>query len=140
MSDLETKLAELEERKRAREEKAQARILAARVADLELDEKAAEALEAAEAEHGANRVALVRLPQAFCLVKAPHRITYEKYISEPEKMMNAQRQELFVKPCLVGMTWSDFEVIRNQYPAALALAATKCLELAQGERQGLEGK
>lgn len=87
-----------------------------------------QAIDAAEREHGARRVAMVHTDCGVVIVKRPHVNTFRKF--QDRGSTDSAAQEALVRPCLVHPTVFEFERICGEQPATLQQVASAVIRLA----------
>lgn len=87
-----------------------------------------EAIDAAEREHGARKVAVVQTECGAVIVKRPHVNTFRKF--QDKGSTDSAAQEALVRPCLVYPTVFEFERICSEQPATLQQVASAVIRLA----------
>lgn len=114
---------ELERSKRREQEDLDAELDAAKRALA--DEQA---IDTAEREHGARKVAVVRTDCGVVIVKRPHVNTFRKF--QDKGSTDSAAQDALVRPCLVHPTVFEFERICGEQPATLGQVASAVIRLA----------
>ena len=141
---LEERLREARERRRAaeakREERQAENDLLAEVEAEELAARNAEALEAAEAEHGpiGKKLRAIETSGGVIIVKRPHPATYKRFRDKGEA--NTAAFDKLVRPCVVHPDKSTFDRILDEEPAALDRCANAIVELAGFRAREVSGK
>lgn len=140
--DLERRLAAARERKRAAEAKRQATQAAAdALAKVETEEREAldeEAIANAEAEHGANKIGIVRTDLGAVIVKRPHPAHYKRF--RDRESAKTQDLEKLVRPCVVYPDATRFDAMLDEQPAILDRVANQVVELAGFRAREVSGK
>jgi hypothetical protein len=130
-------LAELEQRREARE-RAAALQEQARAKELALkDELTIEELEQQHPGRG-RKWDVIYTGQGVVAVKKPHHVTFNKFQDAQKYTTDSLRK--FVTPCVLHPKLGEFEHMLEEEPAILVRAANKCSELAGVGREDLAGK
>lgn len=103
-----------------------------------LDERTKAALEAAEKEHGAQRVALVMTDEGAVILKRPNRLNVQKFMDADR--ITSTTMIALVKSCVVHPDKDAFDRLLDEQPAALAPIANVALTLAGAGAKSLAGK
>ena len=103
--------------------------LEAQVADAERDAEFAVALQAAEREHGATKIAAVKTNfSGTIIVKAPHSAAFRRF--QDLEAMKMEEIEKLVGPCVIYPAKVAYSKIVDEYPGILPTLATAVAGLA----------
>lgn len=142
MSDLDERLAKAKAERAAIQAAREAReVDAAALAAVEAEELALRddrAIAAAELEHGAAKIAIVRTLVGCVIVKRPHHLIYKKF-QETSETKIADLEKL-VRSCLVHPDVGALERIIEEQPAAILQAADAVCQLAGVRAREVAGK
>jgi len=97
-----------------------------------------EAVDAAEQEHGAKKIAVVQTDLGVVIVKRPHVATFRKF--QDKGSTDSESLEKLVRPCLVYPKLPEFELICSELPATLLRVANAVTMLAGVRTEELAGK
>jgi len=140
--DLRKRLAVARERKRvaeaARDDAEAKAALRKSVEAEEIEAADIEAKRAAEAEHGADRVAFVRTSLGCVILSAPNHIIYKRF-RDNESTKTADLEKL-VRRSLVYPDVNKFDRMLEALPAILDRSANKIVELAGFNAKESAGK
>ncbi|MEM9075162.1 MAG: hypothetical protein AAGE52_42080 [Myxococcota bacterium] len=112
-----------------RREAAEAKGKAEALDRMEREAKEAEAIAELEAEHGADRIAVVRTRVGCVVVKRPHAVTYKKF-RDVGSFKFAALEQLVATNLLYPALRSDLDKITQQQPAVIEKAAGAIIRLA----------
>ena len=125
LADLRAQRAALAEARRIREEQRAA-------AEQLIEEKRGladdQALEAAEIEHGAKKIAVVRTDMGAIILKRPHPVIFKRF--QDKGSLKHEDLEKLVRPSLVYPDAARFNEIMDELPATLLRCANTVSGLA----------
>ncbi len=98
----------------------------------------AEALDKAEVEHGAKKIATVQTEMGLIILRRPHPMHFKRF---RDKGANGTEElEKLVAPCLVYPDRGKFNAILEEEPAALDRCADRVVTLAGFRAKEVAGK
>jgi hypothetical protein len=121
-----------------RDEGEELRALRDEVEKAERDARNAAALEKAELEHGAKKIAAVYTDSGVVIVKRPNHLLFRRFQDAGEHSTMAL--EKLVRPCLVHPDGGAFETILEELPGTLLRTANAVTDLALGRTQEVSKK
>ncbi len=136
INDLRRKREAIEQARAQREQESEGaeRLAAERMALAD-----AEAIEAAERDHGgARRIAVLRTEMGAVIVKRAHAATFRRFLDVGKT--DTETLEKLVRACLVYPVLSEFERICNDLPLTLVRAADAVSKLAGIRAEDVAGK
>lgn len=139
--EMEERLKAARERRAAAEarmELSEEEALEAELRAEELRAADAEAIAAAEASHGRDRIAVHHTPMGAVIVKRPSAMHFRRFSSLTK--VGPDDAERLVQTCLVHPSRSAFDAIADELPAVPVDVAALCVDLARGERPEVSGK
>jgi hypothetical protein len=135
LAEVRAKRAALAEARRIREEqRAQAEQLVDEVRGLADDE----AIEAAENEHGAKKIAVVKTDMGAIILKRAHPNIFKRF--QDKGSMKHEDLERLVRPCLVYPDVAKFDAIMAELPATMLRCADTVSVLAGIRQEDVSAK
>ena len=143
IKELQERIARAQEQREQAEQKREAmrRSPAELRKQLEREEQAAkdaEALLAAEQEHGVNRVASIETEEGLIIVKRPNPLHFKRFQDKDKHKVDDFEQ--LVRPCVIHPSKARFDEICENLPATLMRCANAVVQLAGFRARDLAGK
>ena len=141
MTDTETKLAELRAQRAALAEAAARRMEPTPDELLALEERSLKedtALDAAQVQHGARAVRMVRTDAGAVILRRPHIAAFRKFQDAGE--LTSESAEELVKASLIYPSKVELDKLLREVPGCLTTLASVCVELAGFRAKDIQKK